>query len=99
MRTLETSIGTISISTRRPGSGAVRCTDSLNGQRVSGVLAERLQPGVVALPTLRAPSDWLPSPSNGPSCCLRSDDVVAYGSFEHPPSRALDFFFANCTNL
>ena len=80
LRTLETSIGTITIFTSRSGSGSVRCTDSITGQRVSVVLAERLQPGVVALPTLRAPSDWLSSPSNGPSCCLSSDADGAYGT-------------------
>ena len=94
LSTIETSVGTITIFTRRSGScsGPGRCTDLITGQRVSGVLAERRQPGVVALSSLLAPSDWLSSPSNGQSCCLGSDGDGAYGSFGRPPARALDFF-------
>ena len=43
----------VTIFTKSSGSGSVRCMDSTDGQRVSRVLAERLQPGAVALPTLR----------------------------------------------
>ena len=48
LRTLKASIGTISIFAKSSGSGSDRCKDSTAGHRVSGVLAERLQPGAVA---------------------------------------------------
>ena len=47
LRRLRASIGTIAIFLRSSGSSSVRYTDSIAGQRVSVVLAERLQPGVV----------------------------------------------------
>ena len=54
LRTFQASIGTITIFARRSGSGLVRCTDSITGQSVSGVLGEQLQSGIVTLSTLRA---------------------------------------------
>ena len=71
LRTLKASIGTITIFTRRSGSERFGPLHGLNS-RSEGVivLIERLQPSIVALPTLRALSDGLSSPSKGPSCCL-----------------------------
>ena len=70
-RTLKPSIGTITNFSRSSDSS---CMDSWTaGQRMSGVLPERLQPGGVALSTLRAPfdrlCDRLSSPCNVLSCC------------------------------
>ena len=66
LRVLEASIGTIATFTRSSDSSSV----SITTQTMPAELAERLHRDVVALPTLRPPSNWLSSLSNGLSCCL-----------------------------
>ena len=65
---------------------------------VSGVLAERLQSGVVALLTLRALPDRYPTgcrvlaTDRAPASTSCESDGGANGSFKRPQARALDFF-------
>ena len=47
LRTLEASIDTITIFTKRSGNGSILCTDTIAGDSVSVVSAEGLQAGIV----------------------------------------------------
>ena len=93
LTTLKASIRNITILTERSGSGSVRWTDSTASQSLFRVLADRLQPGVVALqlPRHRLTGCRVRATDRAAASSVCETDDDAFESFERPLARVLEF--------